>query len=227
MKKIVLSMTCVALAVLLSLGVSGSMPKDVEALTAKPNIVFILADDMRKNDLRYMPKTRSLLQEKGMTFQNAFVSNALCCPARATIMRGQYAHNTKVWRNGGSNGGWRAYRDNGNQKDNVATRLDAAGYRTGLFGKYLNGYKQTTGRPPGWDRWFAHVNGINYYDYQINDDGTTRHYGSRSADYETDVMANHAKTFIGTSAKAGVPFFAYVAPYAPHKGKGLANPVPA
>jgi N-acetylglucosamine-6-sulfatase len=41
-------------------------------------------------------------------------------------------------------------------------------------------------------------------------------YESTSADYETDVIANHAKTFIGTSAKAGVPFFAYVAPYAPH-----------
>jgi N-acetylglucosamine-6-sulfatase len=144
MRRIVLSLASVALVVLLSLGVAGSMPTDTEALAAKPNIVFILADDMRKDDLRYMPKTRSLLNDKGMSFQNAFVSNALCCPSRATIMRGQYSHNTKVWTNGGSSGGWQAYRNNGLQRDNVATRLDSAGYRTALFGKYLNGYNTTS-----------------------------------------------------------------------------------
>ena len=221
MRKIVLSVACVALAVLLSLGILSSMPKDVEALTAKPNIVFILTDDMRKDDLKYMPKTRLALKAKGMSFENAFVSNALCCPSRATIMRGQYSHNTGVWTNGNSSiGGRQAYKNKGNEQDNVATRLDAAGYRTGLFGKYLNGYGQTTGTPPGWDSWFAHVNGIGYYDYQINDDGTTRRYGSSSSAYETNVIASHAKNFVGTSAEAGVPFFAYVSPYAPHKGAG-------
>jgi N-acetylglucosamine-6-sulfatase len=219
MRKSVLPLASSVLVVLLSLGVSGSMPKGAEALTAKPNIVFILTDDMRKDDLKYMPKTRSLLQDKGMSFQNAFVSNALCCPARATIMRGQYAHNTHVWTNSDSSiGGWQAYRTNKNEQDNVATRLDAAGYRTALFGKYFNGYQSTRVIPSGWDRWFAHVNGDDsyYYDYQINDNGTIRHYGSSSDDYETDVLANHAKAFIGTSANAGVPFFAYIAPHAPH-----------
>jgi len=54
-------------------------------------------------------------------------------------MRGQYAHNTGVWVNGGSNGGLQAYRNHGGETDNVATRLNGAGYKTGLFGKYLNG----------------------------------------------------------------------------------------
>src|SRR5215207_2263776 len=60
-----------------------------ESLTApaKPNIVFILTDDMRKDDLKYMPKTRNLLSERGKYFENAFVSNPICCPSRATIMR--------------------------------------------------------------------------------------------------------------------------------------------
>jgi N-acetylglucosamine-6-sulfatase len=224
MKKIALPFAATALVVVLALSVSGSMPEDAEALTAKPNIVFILTDDMRKDDLRYMPKTRSVLKAKGMSFRNAFVSNALCCPSRATIMRGQYAHNTKVWTNQNTDGGgWHAYRDNGNEQDNVATRLDAAGYRTGLFGKYFNGYQNTRVVPRGWDRWFAHVNGDGYYDYQINDDGTIRHFGSRPSDYETDVIANHAKTFIGRSANASKPFFAYVAPKAAH---GPAIPAP-
>src|SRR5918997_5011992 len=157
MKKIFLPLVAMALTVLLSLSVSGSIPEDAQALTAKPNIVFILTDDMRNDDLKYMPNTRFLLRAKGMSFSNAFVSNALCCPSRATIMRGQYAHNTGVWLNGGPDeGGWRAYRSNGLEQDNVATRLDAAGYRTGLFGKYLNSYSNTT-IPPGWDRWYAHL----------------------------------------------------------------------
>ncbi len=57
---------------------------------------------------------------------------------------------------------------------------------------------------------------LRYYDYKINDDGRIIHFGSTAADYETDVIANHAKTFIGASAKAGEPFFAFVAPRAPH-----------
>jgi hypothetical protein len=96
MRKIVPPLALVALVVLLSLGVSGCKRRDDQTLTAKPNIVFILADDMRKDDLKYMPQTRALLQDEGMSFENAFVSNALCCPSRATIMRGQYSHNT-IW----------------------------------------------------------------------------------------------------------------------------------
>jgi N-acetylglucosamine-6-sulfatase len=146
MRKVAVPLAATALAVLLSLGISGSTTGDAEALTAKPNFVFIIADDMRKDDLKYMPKTRSVLEDKGMSFEKAFVSHATCCPARATIMRGQYAHNTGVWFNSATDSpsstssGWQAYKDNGSEADNVATRLDAAGYRTGLFGKYLNGY---------------------------------------------------------------------------------------
>jgi arylsulfatase A-like enzyme len=216
MKKIISRSASAALVVLLALGLSGSMPTDTQARTAKPNIVFILADDMRKDDLKHMPKTRSVLKEKGLIFHNAFVSTPLCCPSRATIMRGQYAHNSGVWNIFGSSSGWQTYRAKGLERNNVATRLDATGYRTGLFGKYLNGYKGTSDKPPGWDEWFAHTGGAHYYDYKINDDGTVRHFGSSAADYETDVIANRAKTFIGTSVRTGKPFFAYVAPKAPH-----------
>ena len=186
--------------------------------SAKPNFVFILADDMRKDDLKYMPKTRSVLKAKGMSFSNTFVSNPLCCPSRATIMRGQYSHNTGVWSNmaNTSEGGWKAYRNKGNEKDNLATRLDAAGYRTGLFGKYLNGYNQgNTYVPPGWDRWFG-AGAFRYYDYQANDQGTIRYFGTSDSDYVTDVLEEKTKTFISTSAAQGKPFFAYVAPIAPH-----------
>jgi len=184
----------------------------------KPNIVFILADDMREDDLKYMPKTRSLLQDKDMSFQKAYVSNALCCPSRSTIMRGQYAHNTGVWHNLGPRGGWDAYQDNGNEQDNVATRLDDAGYRTGLFGKYLNGYHDATEIPPGWNRWFATFQPPwKYFDYDVNDNGALRHFGKMDSDYQTDVLKRRTTAFIGASVTQGKPVFAYVAPLAPHE----------
>jgi arylsulfatase A-like enzyme len=131
-------------------------------------------------------------------------------------MRGQYPHNTKVWINDGHNGGWQAYKDNGNEADNVATRLNTAGYRTGLFGKYLNHYKNTRYIPPGWDEWFAPW-GNNYFNYDANDNGTLKHFGTSTSDYKTDVQTRRTLAFIGTSATQGKPFFAYVAPSAPHQ----------
>src|SRR5215204_4786693 len=186
----------------------------------QPDIVFILTDDMRKDDMAYMPKTQALIRQQGMGFRNAFVSNALCCPSRATIMRGQYSHNNGVWSN---DNGWHTYKVSGDEADNVATRLGAAGYRTGLFGKYLNGYDGST-VPVGWDDWFGVVTGYDeyhdlapeYLDYDVNNNGTMRHFGTEPSDYSTDVLSRQTKQFIGASAAQGKPFFAYVTPIAPH-----------
>jgi N-acetylglucosamine-6-sulfatase len=172
---------------------------------------------MRKGDLKYMPKTRSVLKAKGMSFSNAFVSNPLCCPSRATILRGQYAHNTGIWTNknvGRRAGVGQAYRNKGNEKDNVATRLDAAGYRTALIGRYFSGITNKTFVPPGWDYWFSAWGG--YFDYGANDQGTIRHFGTKTSDYRTDVESRKTRMFIGISVARGKPFFAYVAPKAPH-----------
>jgi arylsulfatase A-like enzyme len=195
----------------------------------EPNIVFILTDDLRYDDLEYMPRTRGLIGNQGMRFEKAFVSLAMCCPSRATIMRGQYAHNHGVWFNStkfSPDGGWRGYKNNGNERDNVATRLRGAGYRTGLFGKYFNGYDDTRYVPRGWVDWFAMGAGA-YYDYDVNDNGTLRHYGSKSSDYSTDVLNKQTRQFIGSSVALRKPFFAYVAPKAPHDSPSrLAIPAP-
>ena len=72
---------------------------------------------MRKDDLKYMPKTRALLGNKGMRFEKAFVSMAWCCPSRATIMRGQHAHNHGVWfTKDTADGGWQGYKNLGNER---------------------------------------------------------------------------------------------------------------
>jgi N-acetylglucosamine-6-sulfatase len=219
------------------LGTTASYQESSPAQAApQPNIIFILADDMRKDDFnaRYMPQTTTELVGKGMSFQNAFVSNPLCCPSRATIMRGQYAHNTDIWFNNNvfdpdpnvRDGGWEGYNGNRYEDDNLATRLKDAGYTTGLFGKYLNGYGATTvptTPPPKWDDWFAFKQ-PEYYNYDVNDNGTIKHFGTRSTDYSTDVLKSQVQEFIGANAAPGKPpFFAYVAPYAPH---GPSTPAP-
>ncbi len=222
-RKTVFLFASMVLAMLLFTAASGTAPTAAQEGPAKPNFVFILADDMRKDDLKYMPKTNALLGDQGMRFENAFVSYGLCCPSRATIMRGQYAHNTDVWSNKrGPDGGWEGYQNHGNEQDNVATRLHDAGYRTGLFGKYFNGYYDTAHVPPGWDDWFGKFTRFTkssrhyYYNYDVNDNGTIKHFGSTKTDYSTDVIRQQAKEFIGASVAEGKPFLAYVAPSAPH-----------
>ena len=100
----------------------------------------------------------------------------------------------------------------------MATTLKAAGYRTALIGKYLNGYQETTKPPPGWDEWFVTLDPTTYkyFGYDINDNGTVRHLGLGESDYKTDVLKGRTLSFIGASATQPEPFFAYVAPVAPH-----------
>jgi N-acetylglucosamine-6-sulfatase len=220
-----------ALVILFFSAIPDSPPTAAQRNPAKPNFVFIITDDMRKDDLRYLPKTRSLLEDRGMRFEKAFVSLPLCCPSRATIMRGQYAHNTGVWRNSsGPEGGWQGYVKHGHEQDNIATRLHDAGYRTGLFGKYINPYHGTT-VPQGWDDWFAMLYARGYVTYYVNDNGTKksfdsragdrngtkRFFGSHAGDYSTYVFGRKTRSFIDASVAAGKPFFAYVAPKAPHE----------
>lgn len=131
---------------------AGQAESNFAQTPSRPNILFVLTDDMRADDLRYMPKTRNLLANRGVEFKNAFVTRSLCCPSRATIFRGQYAHNHRVWVNVPPMGGFQRFRELGREKSTIATWLDDAGYDTVLIGKYLNSYDDTTHVPPGWDR---------------------------------------------------------------------------
>jgi N-acetylglucosamine-6-sulfatase len=217
MRRTVLLLASAALTVLLISAIASSPSTGVLTTANQPNFVFILTDDMRKDNLKYMPKTRALLGTPGLQFDNAFLSNPLCCPSRATIMRGQYAHNTGVFGNTpGPNGGWQGYKTHGNEQDNIATRLHDAGYRTGLFGKYFNDYDGTA-VPPGWDDWFGIISGSGVFDYYVNDNGTKKFFDHSESDYSTDVLNRETQSFIDASVGMGKPFFAYVAPKPPHE----------
>ncbi len=211
---VLLSSSMVLALVLLWGAYSGSAPVGAQT-SPQPNFVFIIADDMRYDDLKYMPKTRNLLRSQGMTFSRAYFANPLCCPSRTSVLTGMYTHNHNVWFNSSnSEGGWQGFKAQGHEQDNLATRLSTAGYRTGLFGQYVKNYDGSS-KPPGWDDWFAHYFG-SYYGLKVNDNGTLRRYPNTASGYSTDVYSKEAQEFIATSASTGKPFFAYVAPTAPH-----------
>ena len=67
-----------------------------------------------------MPNLRSLM-ENGTTFENAFVSNSLCCPSRATILRGQYTHNHEILSNEPPRWGFEKFRVLGHEESTMAT----------------------------------------------------------------------------------------------------------
>jgi arylsulfatase A-like enzyme len=177
-----------------------------------PNIVLILTDDQRADTLRYMPIVRRLLVRPGIVFSNGYVVNPVCCPSRASILTGTYSHSTGVYTNRRPNGGYFGFDD----ESTLATWLHDAGYRTGLFGKYFNGYRHTTYVPPGWDRWFATYHGGAYYDYRAIADGVAQRFGSDPASYGTTVLRDRAVSFIEETA-ASTPVFVYWATHAPHE----------
>jgi arylsulfatase A-like enzyme len=191
---------------------------------ARPNIVFILTDDqdLLLHSMDFMPQTRELIARRGMTFEQDFVPLSLCCPSRSTILTGLYPHNHRIYNNRAPGGGFAKFQDRGLEETTVATALHAAGYRTALFGKYLNNYPRKgdpTHVPPGWDEFATPAAGAPYTErnYTLNENGTLVQYGSAPQDYMTDVIAGKATDFIHRSADAGTPFFLYLATYAPHK----------
>ncbi len=183
----------------------------------QPNIIFILADDLNVETMTHLPRLQSLLAARGTTFNNFFVNLALCCPSRASILRGQYAHNTEIFTNMPPGGGFQKFFDLEREESTIATWLQEAGYRTALMGKYLNGYPQTTYVPPGWDEWYGVAGGVNFFNYRLNENGSLVFYGTQPEDYLTDVLSEKAADFIRRTAATGQPFFIYIAPYAPHE----------
>jgi arylsulfatase A-like enzyme len=175
-----------------------------------PNILLIVTDDQRADSPRVMPTLLNEIAGRGIRFRKAFVPNALCCPARVSILTGQHSHTTGVWGNSLQTG-YRKF----DESSTVATWLDAAGYRTGFFGKYLNHWKDLdpTHVPPGWDEWFAfHENCCSYYGFTASVNGTATTFDASV--YSTTETARRAADFL--LATPGQPTFVLWAPDAPH-----------
>ncbi len=194
------------------------------AATSRPNIVFILTDDQRWDELGFMPQLQSLLQAQGVTFTNSFVSNSLCCPSRTTILTGLYSHSTDVYFNKPPHGGWATFHAGLYESTHtLPIWLSAAGYRTGLIGKYMNGYGKRYDKviPGGWSYWFGEniqtqASGSGgYINWYASNNGKRVFHGDSEADYSTDVLARKSVKFI-RSTPVSKPLFLWYAPHAPH-----------
>src|SRR5262249_31117951 len=197
-------------------------PVDTVGGAHRPNIVFILTDDLNVEVYGHMPRLKAALDAKGTAFRNHFLNISLCCPSRPAILRGQYAHNTHIFTNAPPNGGFETFYADKSEDQTVGVWLQAAGYHTGFFGKYLNGYPNTASQtyiPPGWAEWASPVAGNPYseYNYTLNDNGTLVVHGAAPSDYMVDVISAKAVDFIHRAAQSpGTPFFLYLTPYVPH-----------
>jgi arylsulfatase A-like enzyme len=192
----------------------------------KPNFIVILADDLDVPLVEFMPKLKALVAKQGVTFANSFVTSSICCPSRASLLRGQYAHNHQVLTNNAPEGAFEKFYALGREQSTLATWLKAAGYRTMLIGKYLNEYpgKQSLYVPPGWDEWYAlsarksFVNAKKEKKFLVNENGRLASYGHDAKDYLTDVWAAKTVDFISRNGSRGKPpFFIHLAPTAPHR----------
>ncbi|MBI4326561.1 MAG: sulfatase-like hydrolase/transferase, partial [Chloroflexi bacterium] len=193
---------------------------------SKPNIIFILADDLGYGDLgcygQRRIKTPHLEQmaAEGIRFRSCYAGSTVCAPSRSALMTGQHTGHTRV-------------RGNANVPlepgdITVAEVLQAAGYRTALIGKWGLGEAGSTGVPnrQGFDYFFGYLNqhhAHNYYPTFLwrneekvplpnevpNLDNNGGGVANRRMAYSHDLFTTEALSFL--DRQAGQPFFLYLA----------------
>jgi len=119
-------------------GVSGS----------RPNILLIITDDQEKTSMRTMKKTLGLFRNQGVSFNHGYVTTPLCCPARASMFSGLYAHNHGIITNNPKGQFGTTYQ----WQNTFPAKLQEAGYDTALFGKYLNNWDKAADGKAGFDK---------------------------------------------------------------------------
>ena len=200
----------------------------------QPNVVVITLDDMREDELAYMPRTRALLADQGVTFENSFAPYPLCCPARASFLTGLYTHNHEVWSHQ-EPWGFQALRD----RQTLPVWLQQAGYDTVFLGKYLNGYgaqpapdgsapDSKTYVPPGWTDWRGAIDGglgaghpqdggtYRFFNTTLNANGES--FYLEPGRYQSEVFGDLSARIVAERSGDDRPFFLWANYVAPHHG---------
>lgn len=169
-----------------------------------PNVLVILVDD-QPNSLftrEVMPNLFQRVVDQGASFSRAYVNQAECCPSRATILTGLFAHNTRV----DSNSAPLLRADLA--RPTFVQRLQAAGYQTMLAGKYLN--SESCEPRPGWDRWVCG-------DYSRLSLPKLSVDGQKVETRASPVgIAEYVKGFLDSRRGSGQPWFILYSPRSPH-----------
>ena len=228
--KLVVAVLSLGLVVLLAAGLPGTAAERAGAQTAptaKPNIIVLLTDDQESRSMRVMKIAAKKLKRNGVTMKRFYDNFPLCCPSRATLLTGQYAHNHKVLSNSAPDGGYGVFNEL-HGDDYLPLWLQEAGYRTSYVGKYLNGYAEPdeygtvpSDVPRGWDDWHVLApSRAQYFNYTLNQNGGLRQYSEEAEDYSTDVFTKKARNFIRANSRTQTPFFLELGYAAPHGGGG-------
>jgi arylsulfatase A-like enzyme len=175
----------------------------------RPNILVIMTDDQPVADtLRVMPRTRRWFQEGGTTFTETYATTPLCCPSRASFFSGRYAHNHDVIRSTPGQA------DKLDQDATLQRYLQEAGYRTAIFGKYLNHWDLGKD-PPHFDEWAIIWGGkpLGYYTGPWNVNGKRKEIPT----YSTTYIQRRALEFVESAEQRDdQPWLMFVHVYAPH-----------
>ncbi len=189
------------------LAAAALLPALASAEPARPNIVFIFADDHALQAISaYNYRGRSLNQtpnidriaKEGAIFRNNFCANSICSPSRATVLTGKHSHLNGVTT-------WEKF--DGSQFT-FAKALQAAGYTTAIFGKW-----HLTSDPTGFDEWMVHPGQGSYH----NPDFITPQGNKRIPGYATDVTTDLSLDFIKRHKEQGKPFLVMCQYKAPHR----------
>lgn len=177
------------------------------ANASRPNIVFILIDDLRWDELGcaghpyiQTPNIDRLAKE-GAMFRNAFMTTPLCSPSRASFLTGKYAHTHGITDNV----------DRSEASHKLVTfpaMLHKSGYDSAFIGKWHMGNDETP--RPGFDHWVSFKGQGTYINPDINEDGKP----VKRRGYVTDILGDYAVKFIRRSRQK--PFLVYMAHKAIH-----------
>ena len=198
-------------------GTDVSAHKRAPKVASRPSIVVILTDDQPSQTLWAMPRTQRRSPHHGVKFTAFYDSVALCCPARSALLTGRYAHSTHVYGNAPPEGGAVTFRHRHDDLQTLAVWLHQAGYRTALFGKYLNGYRGGY-VPPGWDTF---TTSARYWGGPGYVQGVSKNYPFTT--YMPNFMGTRTAQFIRSVPRGEVRSSRTTPRYAPH-GRPSAEP---
>jgi arylsulfatase A-like enzyme len=194
----------VAFGVLLALVGTLSAHAPVSPAAAKadlrPNVLIILTDDQRaRGTYEMLPKTMGIFRSGGTSYTNAFATTPLCCPSRASLFTGRYAHNHGV-----TDTDRVAALD---ESTTIQARLHEAGYSTAIVGKYRTG-----GPILNFDLWSTMWPKHEYIGSRFDLNGSVH----RVLEYSTDFIASQALSYLDELAAQKAPWYMVVSVYAPH-----------
>jgi arylsulfatase A-like enzyme len=198
---------------------------DPQASPRKPNIVFILADDLGYGDLgcygQKMLATPNIdsLAAGGLRFTQAYAGSTVCAPSRCCLMTGHHTGHARI------RGNLRVPLEP--EDVTVAEVLKKAGYRTGLIGKWGLGNPYTTGIPneQGFDEFYGYLDqqhAHSYYPDSLWDNKEQLMLAGNLGlhrQYSHDLFTERALSFLGKEKHR--PFFLYLAYTIPHANNEL------